>query len=63
MADSADYWFEEGEHAFKAGIPMSDLLSHFPESQMGREEWDALERGWMMQKTKLLEDSGQTRLF
>lgn len=63
MADPADYWFEEGAHAFKAGIPLSDLLRHYPENKMSPGEWDALERGWMTQKTKSLEESGQIRLF
>lgn len=63
MADAGDYWFEEGAHAFKAGIPLSDLLRHYPENQMRKEEWDALEQGWMMQRTKTLEAGGQKRLF
>ena len=63
MADAGNYWFEEGAHAFKAGIALDDLLRHYPEREMRKEEWDALEQGWMMQKTKALEESGQARLF
>lgn len=63
MADPADYWFEEGTYAFKAGIPMSELVSHYPERDMNPREWNALERGWFAQHMKSLEEGGQTRLF
>lgn len=63
MADAADYWFAEGTYAFKAGIPLSELVRHYPEKDMNPREWDALERGWVAQRVKALEESGQTRLF
>ncbi|MBS1269612.1 MAG: hypothetical protein MAG794_00563 [Gammaproteobacteria bacterium] len=63
MADPADYWFSEGTYAFKAGIRLSDLICHYPEDDMSLGEWNALERGWVSQHTKLLEERGQIRLF
>lgn len=63
MADAADYWFAEGTYAFKAGIPLTDLVRHYPEQDMHPEEWNALERGWVAQQTRVLEESGQVRLF
>jgi len=63
MAEVVDYWFAEGANAFKAGIPMSELMRHFPEREMSLGEWNALEQGWVAQQTKTLEQSGQARLF
>ena len=63
MADAADYWFAEGTYAFKAGISLSELVRHYPERDMNPREWSALERGWVAEQTKSLEDNGQTRLF
>lgn len=63
MADPADYWFEEGAYAYKAGIPMGELVRHYPEREMNPREWSALERGWVAQRVKSLEESGQRRLF
>ncbi|MFZ0485835.1 MAG: hypothetical protein WAL83_02465 [Arenicellales bacterium] len=63
MADAADYWFAEGTYAFKAGIALADLVRHYPERDMNAVEWGALERGWVAQRTKILEEGGQTRLF
>lgn len=63
MADAAEYWFAEGIYAFKAGISLTDLVRHYPERDMNPHEWSALERGWVAERIKLLEDSGQTRLF
>jgi len=63
MADAAEYWFAEGSYAFKAGIPLTDLIRHYPERDMNPDEWKALERGWVAQRIKALEDGGQARLF
>lgn len=63
MADAPEYWFAEGIYAFKAGIPLTDLERHYPERDMNPREWNALERGWVAERIKALEDSGQTRLF
>jgi len=63
MDESRNYWFEEGGYAFKAGIALAELAKHYPERDMNPREWSALERGWMAQRIKVLEDSGQTRLF
>jgi len=63
MADLAEYWFQEGSYAFKAGIPLSELDCHYPEQDMSPGEWSALQSGWVNQRVKSLEDGGQTRLF
>jgi len=63
MADPAEYWFSEGTYAFKAGIPLSELESHYPEDDMTPGEWRALECGWVNQQVKALEERGQKRLF
>lgn len=63
MADAAEYWFAEGVYAFKAGIPLGDLVRHYPERDMSSGEWNALERGWVAQRIRALEESGQVRLF
>ena len=63
MADPADYWFAEGSYAFKAGIPLTELVRHYPENDMSPGEWNALERGWVAERTKSLEQGGQARLF
>jgi len=63
MGDLAEYWFAEGSYAFKAGIPLSQLESHYPEGDMEPGEWRALEQGWVAERIKTLEQSGQTRLF
>lgn len=63
MASAGDYWFAEGTYAFKAGIPLTELVRHFPERDMNPEEWRALERGWVAQRLRSLEESGQVRLF
>jgi len=61
--DTAGYWFSEGSYAFKAGIPMHDLVRHYPGYDMSPREWDALEQGWMAERIRFLEESGQSRLF
>lgn len=63
MADAAEYWFSEGAYAFKAGIALRDLVSHYPETDMSPLEWSALEQGWCAQQVRILEESGQRRLF
>lgn len=63
MADAADYWLAEGTYAFKAGIPLGELIQHYPGEDMSPGEWDALERGWVSQRTRTLEEGGQARLF
>ena len=63
MADAAEYWFAEGIYAFKAGISLSELIRHYPERDMSPGEWDALERGWVAQRIRALEEGGQARLF
>jgi hypothetical protein len=63
MDDAAEYWFSEGTYAFKAGIPLTDLVRHYPERDMHPNEWKALERGWVAQRIRTLEESGQARLF
>jgi hypothetical protein len=63
MVDAAEYWFAEGTYAFKAGISLNELVRHYPERDMSPSEWSALERGWVTERTKALEDSGQARLF
>lgn len=63
MADPAEYWFAEGTYAFKAGIPLGELVRHYPERDMTLSEWNALEQGWVAQRMKALEQGGQARLF
>ena len=58
-----EYWFGEGAYAYKAGITLPDLGSHFPAGTMTEQEWQALQSGWVATHNEFLEDMGQGRLF
>lgn len=63
MPDSDNYWFEEGQYAFKAGISLVELGCHYPKRNMNTSEWNDLEKGWVCSQTQFLEQMGQARLF
>ena len=61
--NESDHWFQEGSYAFKAGIDLPELNSHYPKSQMTFGEWSLLESGWLNMHKQYLERMGQIPLF
>ena len=60
---NGDYWFEEGAYAYKAGIDLPELETHFPTQKMTVGEWQSLQSGWVTTQNEFLESMGQRRLF
>lgn len=60
---NADYWYEEGAYAYKAGIVLADLDEHFPLHELTAQEWRSLQTGWLTKQNEFLESMGQGRLF